>query len=298
LDEGHLRRLALEQHGVVSRAQVLAAHGTDRTIDRQIRLRRWERARTGVYVIGAAPPTWERAAMAATLAVGPGALLTERSASRAWGLVERSGRIQLLLEGDRRVRLPDLEVHRTSRLDAVDRAVVRALPVTGLARSLIELAPTQSAGSMGTLVDAAIRLHGLDLVDLAARIDELITPGRRSPRSLIEALLLRAPGHDPGRSALESRVIACLATAGLPEPERQHPVVRPDGRKAFIDLAYPGQRVAIEADGWATHGQRRAFDQDRVRSNELVLLGWRVLHVTSAMTDAQICRVVALAIGR
>jgi very-short-patch-repair endonuclease len=75
-------------------------------------------------------------------------------------------------------------------------------------------------------------------------------------------------------------------------------VVRPDGRRAFIDVAYPEPLVAIEADGWECHGQRAAFDADRVRSNELVLLGWRVLHVTSAMTDAQICRVVAIAIGR
>jgi hypothetical protein len=150
---------------------------------------------------------------------------------------------------------------------------------------------------MGAFVDAGIRCHGLDLVHLAARIDALSRPGRRTPRSLIEAMILRSPGHDPGRSALESRVLAAIAAAGLPEPERQHPVIRPDGRKAFIDLAYPEQLVAIEADGWEVHGQRAAFDADRVRGNELVLLGWKVLHVTSAMSDAQISRVVALAVA-
>lgn len=298
MDDGELRRLALRQHGVVSREQVLAAHGTDRTIERQLRLGRWERERNGIYVIGAAPPTWERAAMAATLAAGPDAHLTGRSATRLWELVERSGRLQLLLDGRRRVRLPDVDVHRTTRFDPTDRARVRGIPVTNLARSLIELAPSQSTEAMGPIVDAAVRLHHLDLDHLATRIDDLIAPGRRRPQSLIDALLLRTPGYDPGRSALESRTVAALAGGGLPAPVRQHPVVRPDGRKAFIDLAYPPQMVAIEVDGFAFHSGRAAFDADRIRRNELVLLGWDVLQVTSAMSNAEICRVVGLALGR
>jgi hypothetical protein len=297
VDEGTLRRLALRQHGVVSREQVLAADGTDRTIERQLRLGRWERARGGIYVVGAAPPTWERDAIAATLAAGPGAHLTERSAARLWGLVERSGRMQLLIDGRRRVRLPDVDVHRTTRFEPVDRSTLAGIPVTSLARSLIELAPSQSTDAMGPIVDAAMRLHGLDLEHLATRIDDLIAPGRRRPQSLIDALLLRTPGYDPGRSALESRTVAAIAGGGLPAPLRQHPVIRPDGREAFIDLAYPPPMVAIEVDGFAFHSSRAAFDADRIRRNELVLLGWDVLHVTSAMSNAEICRVVRLALG-
>jgi len=103
------------------------------------------------------------------------------------------------------------------------------------------------------------------------------------------ALARRSPGHDPGRSALEARILEALATRGVPLPVRQHPVRRPDGRQAFIDLAYPRVMVALEADGWATHGVRAAFEPDRVRGNELALLGWRLYRFTWAMTDDYVC---------
>ena len=53
----------------------------------------------------------------------------------------------------------------------------------------------------------------------------------------------------------------------------------------------------LEADGWRCHGPRAAFDADRIRANELVLLGWTVLRFTSAMTDRCIAETVATALG-
>jgi hypothetical protein len=296
VDERAVRDMALHQHGVIARRQVLELGGSDAAIDRNLSLGRWDRARDGVYVVGAAPATWQRSAMAATLAAGDGSLLALRSSIRLWGLVERSGVVQVLIHADRRVRLPGIEIHRTRLLEPIDGAVVQAIPVTSLARSLIDVSPTQSASTMGAMVDAAIRLHGLSIDHLAAQVDRLTRPGRAAPRPLIEALLLRAPGYDPGRSALESRVLEVIELAGLPAPVRQHRVVRPDGRHAFIDLSYPLHLLAIEADGWAHHGQRRDFDRDRIRRNDLVLLGWRVLNITSAMTDERIATTIAAAL--
>jgi very-short-patch-repair endonuclease len=66
---------------------------------------------------------------------------------------------------------------------------------------------------------------------------------------------------------------------------------------AYIDLAYPSHHLALEVDGWAFHGHRAAFDADRLRANDLVLLGWSVLRFTSAMSDAHICATVARALG-
>ena len=94
----------------------------------------------------------------------------------------------------------------------------------------------------------------------------------------------------------EARVIAALAERGLPELVRQHPVTRPDGRDAFIDLADPRSKTAIELDGWETHGVRSAFEADRIRGNELVLLGWELLRFTWMMTDDYICSTISAAI--
>ena len=50
---------------------------------------------------------------------------------------------------------------------------------------------------------------------------------------------------------------------------------------ARVDFAYPDERVAIEADGYRYHDDRRTFDDERARGNDLEALGWRVLRVTS-----------------
>ena len=38
--------------------------------------------------------------------------------------------------------------------------------------------------------------------------------------------------------------------------------------------------MAVETDGWATHGRRQAFEDDRARDAFLLAAGWRVLRVT------------------
>lgn len=297
MDEHEVRTTALRQLGLVTRAQVLAAGGSDRGIAHRVATGRWERLRRGVFVVGAAPSSWEQTALGATLAAGPDTALCIRSAARGLGLVERSGAMQLAVLDRRRVRLPGVEVHRPVALDRTELSSVGPVPVTSAIRTLIDLAPSQPAPTMGALLDTAIRDHRATPDAVARRIVELAARGRPSPSSLIEALALRCEGYDPGRSALESRIIAALLAHGLPEPVRQHPIVRGDGRRAHLDLAYPDVRLAIEVDGWAFHAGRGAFDADRVRANELVLLGWTVLRFTSAMTDEQICSTVARALG-
>jgi very-short-patch-repair endonuclease len=51
-------------------------------------------------------------------------------------------------------------------------------------------------------------------------------------------------------------------------------------------MAYPELRIAIEADGFAVHGTRPAFEDDRARQNRLMLAGWQVLR----FTWRQVCR--------
>ena len=72
-----------------------------------------------------------------------------------------------------------------------------------------------------------------------------------------------------------------LRDAGL-RPVSQHVVLDARGRfVARVDLAFPGQRVAVEYDG-AWHAAPGQFARDRRRLNALQAAGWRVLHVTAA----------------
>jgi Protein of unknown function (DUF559) len=50
---------------------------------------------------------------------------------------------------------------------------------------------------------------------------------------------------------------------------------------ARVDMALPHLRLAIEADGYATHALRPGFERDRERAALLQLAGWSVLSFTA-----------------
>ena len=83
------------------------------------------------------------------------------------------------------------------------------------------------------------------------------------------------PGDDVSENDFEDRMRALVRRAGLPQPVAQYPVGR-----YRLDFAWPELKVAVETDGWATHGRRQAFEDDRARDAFLLAAGWRVLRVT------------------
>ena len=248
-------------------------------------------------MVGAAPATWEQRALAAVLAAGPGALASHRTATRVWGLVPRSGRLEVLLGGSRVALVPGVVVHRTRDLPSVDVAERDAIPVTSVARTLVDASAGQEARVVASWVDDATRRLGLDLVDLRECLDRRSGPGHPSLAHLHAVVTARLPLAGPGDSPLEVRALLALARAGLPAPVLQHRVALPDGTVALLDLAYPAQRVAIELDGWSAHGHRSAFDRDRARANQLTLVGWRLYRFTSTMSDALLVTTVRRALA-
>ena len=68
---------------------------------------------------------------------------------------------------------------------------------------------------------------------------------------------------------------ALIKRAGLPQPLAQYPF-----GSARLDFAWPRHQVAVETDGWMTHGRRAAFEHDRARDARLLAAGWRTLRVT------------------
>jgi len=297
VNEADIVAAARAQHGLITREQAMALGLTARAIRTRVDRGSWSRIRPGVYAVGATRPTWEQAVAAACLAAGDGAYASHRTAARLWGLVPRSGPIELLTHNSRRLLLPGVTGHRSLLIDERDHTIVHGIPTTSIERTILDLAGAGDHLVMGRWIDAGIRDGSLTIERLVELCGRLGGPGRGIPRSVLAALALRQPGYDPGRSALESRALAALALAGLPSPVRQFPVTRPDGRKAFIDMAYPEAPLAIELDGYETHGTRQAFEDDRLRGNELVLLGWPVLHFTWTMSDRYLCETVDRALA-
>jgi very-short-patch-repair endonuclease len=206
------------------------------------------------------------------------------AALRIWNL-GRDDHLELTTDRDHQLRLPGVVCHRSLAIPDRDRTRRRGIPVTSVARALVDISGRTTVEELGKLVDEALRARILKLPDLASCVGRL-RPARGRRLSVVrECLGLRLTGYDPGDSDLETRAVSALIHRGLPAPRQQYGV-RLDGRKFLLDLAYPDEMVAIEADSWEHHGPvRSAFDHDRSRANALVAHGWAVLHFTSRMTD-------------
>src|SRR5882757_7628133 len=91
-------RLARAQHGVLTRADLLALGFSDRAVKHRVAAGRLHPISTGVYAVGRRELTPHGRWMAAVLACGDGAVLSHRSAAQLWGIgYEEKGRIDVTI---------------------------------------------------------------------------------------------------------------------------------------------------------------------------------------------------------
>jgi len=218
--------------------------------------------------------------MAAVLACGPDALLSHRSAAALWGLQSSAAsRIDVTAPGRRGRGRPGIVLHRVGSLHGSDRARRDGIPVTAVARTLLDLAELVSPNQLGRAFEEAERLRLLDLQSLQAVRDR--SPGRRGLRALGGLLV---EGREPleARSELERRFVELCREANLPLPALNTAVVGHE-----VDALWPRQRLIVELDGYAFHRTRAAFERDRARDLDLQLAGYRVLRITSVRLDRE-----------
>jgi predicted transcriptional regulator of viral defense system len=275
-----IAELAERQHGVVARRQLMALELGPGAIDHRVACGRLHPVHRGVYAVGhprlMATGLW----MAAVLACGPDALLSHRSAAALWGLQSSAAsRIDVTAPGRRGRGRPGIMLHRVGRLQDEDRSSRDGIPVTTVARTLLDLAESVSPRQLGRALEEAERLRLLDLQALHSVRDR--SPGRQGLRALS---ILLADGREPleVRSELERRFVELCREANLPLPALNAPVAGHE-----VDALWLRQRLIVELDGYAFHGTRAAFERDRARDLELQLAGYRVLRVTSRRLDRE-----------
>ncbi|MGY4767478.1 endonuclease domain-containing protein [Kribbella sp. CWNU-51] len=120
------------------------------------------------------------------------------------------------------------------------------------------------------VADTALRAGCLDQDELVDAAAELRGPHRRR--------ILRIAGLADGRSesVLESALRALLIERGF-EGFVPQVVVRDSRFSARLDLANPGLRVGLEAEGFEHHSTRRALVRDCRRQVNLTIRGWSIL---------------------
>jgi hypothetical protein len=296
--EDRIGRIAARQHGLVT-ARQLADAGLDASARRH-RVRRGTlvRERWDVFRMLGAPRSHEQSILAAVLAFGPGAVASHTTAAGLWRFPDvEPERIELTGSRPHRIRLEGVRSHRTVAFLAEEHTRLDRIPLTTVARTLVDLSALLSVTQLGIITDDALRRGTMSLRQLERAIAGLPGAPGRKPSRIRSVLAQRIEGYDPGDSGLEVRVLRGIVAAGLPEPVQQHDVTV-CGRHYRIDLAHPEHKVAIEVDGFEPHRHRSAFDRDRVRANDLVVAGWTVLRFTSESTDVQVATTVAAALTR
>jgi predicted transcriptional regulator of viral defense system len=287
-----LARVAARQLGLFTTDQAIDAGLSEWAIRRNLRTGTWNRVRHRVLSVGGSPVTWEQTVLAAVMATSSCAVASHDTSAELWELPDLGSRtLEVTTDRPSWVRQPGVRSHRTTTFLREEHTVHRGVPVTTVARTLVDLSARYSVAQLGAAADEAVRKGRLRLDALRRCAAELApAPGRRMSR-VHSVLGKRLPGYDPGESDLEMRVLRAVVGAGLPEPVQQHRVTL-SGRRCRIDLAYPELKVAIEVDGWDYHRTRTAFDADRARENDLVAEGWRMLRFTSLSVPSEIARVV------
>jgi hypothetical protein len=259
------QRLLRDQHGVVTRRQLLARGFTDHGIQAQLDADRWQRLHDGVYLTYSGPPTPEALRIGALLACPGGALLSHETAGELHGFVkpdpERPVHVTVRY-GCSAVRLNGVKVHRSRAfahigLQGSDPAL------TSRAHTVLDLAvaapDTEEATRRAHQYALDARVHPLAL----ARAAELRRPVRFGKAIDVAVGLLR----DGVLSALEHHYLVRVEQAhGLPVGVRQAPVLV-DGVRRYEDVAYdlPRGRAIVRLDGFTYHGARTAL-LDRRRS--------------------------------
>jgi very-short-patch-repair endonuclease len=277
--DAKIAAIADAQHGVFSRQEALGAGFSARQIQFRVTTRVWEVVFRGVYRIVGAPSTLQQSAMAAALYAGDGALISHGTAALLWEIEgARSKGVELWVPSGRRTALDGLVLHRGTRLDRADRALLGSIPITTPARTLIDVSARMEDARLLAAAEAAFRRGLCTPERLLIRAEVLRESGRPGAGRLAELLACRGAGPAL-ESALEAKVWLLVQRSGLPLPRRQFWVSLPGGRYR-LDFAWPEQKIGIECDGWEHHGRRSAFERDRARLAEFAAARWRILPVT------------------
>jgi very-short-patch-repair endonuclease len=273
-----LADLARRQHGVVSARQLAELGFPPQTLARWVKDGRLHRLHRGVYAVGHEALTWEGRLLAAVLANEP-AVASHLTAAWIHGLLRTRPGTFHLAAPSRRHRKKLVVVH-FARLDPDDVVTIDGIPVTSPARTVLDLAPDESARDLGRILQRADEHELLDRRRFEAT---LARAGGHPGRGKFDAALrIYRPEQAVLRSDLEKRFRRLVLAAGLPRPQTNVVV---EGYE--LDAYWEAEGFAVELDVYATHGSLTSFEEDPKRQDDLLLAGIELIRVTGVRLDRE-----------
>jgi hypothetical protein len=242
-------------------------------IQHQIRAGLLYRLHRGVYAVGCASVTWQGRVMAAVLACGPDAVASHHTAAALLAL-RRSSRmaIHVTVPGRSRRSRRTVTVHAVRSLDRADCTIIDGIPVTTVARTLLDLADNLVPRQLTRMIEDAEKLRVFDLRAIEQTCGR--NPGRRGLKPLGKAI---AEYLEPPitQAELERRFAEMCDDDGIPRGESN---VSVEGW--VVDRVWREAKVIVELDSRKHHMTTAAFEVDRVRDTELQLAGYKVIRIT------------------
>jgi very-short-patch-repair endonuclease len=167
-----------------------------------------------------------------------------------------------------------IRVHRSTTLVPADVTVHRGIPVTTVARTLLDLADLLPTQRLKTAVHEAEYKGLLDAREMRRVVER--NPGRRGKT------VLELAGDPPEltRSELENRFLELCRAHCLPSPNVG---ARIEGYE--VDFLWREQGLVVETDGIQAHRTRQAIERDRERDRRLLLAGFQTVRLTARSLD-------------
>lgn len=268
-----LWKLVERQHGVVSRAQLLALGFSGEAISHRIAVGRLHRVQRGIYAVGRPELSRHGKWMAAVISCGPEAVLSHSSAARLWGIRTRQGStIEVSVPLHVRRERPGLRVYRRT-LVAAERTDSEGVPVTTVHRTLLDLAQTLERDQLEAAINTADKYDLTDPESLRVAIQGYSAyPGVKALRAVLDRRTFTLTD-----SQLERRFLPIARGAGLPKPLTGQQL---NGFK--VDFYWPNLGLVVETDGLRYHRTPAQQARDRRRDQAHTKAGLTPLRFTHA----------------
>jgi hypothetical protein len=248
--------LAVRQHGVVARRQLLELGFSRKAIEHRVASGRLHRVVRGVYAVGWPRLTRRRLWMTAVLASGEGAVLSHRSAAALWRIAPETRGIEVSVARHAWLRRPGLRIRARAALSPRDLTTHQEIPVTTPVRTLVDLGGELGPSALERAVNEADKR---DLVDPEALRSDLPlyagVTGVAALRNLLDRHTFRLSDAE-----LEVLFRPIAAAAELPVPLTKQMV---NGFE--VDFFWPDLGLVVETDGWRYHRTPAAQTRDALR---------------------------------
>lgn len=277
-----LIKVAAKQDGLIRPRDALAA-GISRKAFFQARTSlEWSEVQPATYATFATKLSFRQRVRAAQLSAGDDAVVGGCTAAALmhWDGFKPDKIVLILPRGRRRPFLRNVTLHHSRDLREEDVWNLAGFRATTPTRTFVDLALTCSREELVAALNGYARNHGMAGVEKLRKELACFAPHRTFVlREIIDDPKWRPTGSE---SQLESRILQILQQAGL-SPVPQHPIRNGSFFIKRVDAAFIEERVALEFEGFATHGGIDPFHDDAAKHIDITALGWHVVRITNAM---------------